>query len=222
MAKQDVPQVPALTKPNPPLRWCESFKNVCYNTSGVRKIPLLYIIRENVEVTPEAGTNTTVTYDLCKINKSHGSSDSVLEDLILCTSHSHPLFKQDNVTVFTMIEEAAQGSQFATTIQPFKNKKNGWAAWLSLLSSHVGADKWEHIVKTCSKWFMTAKWNGKKFSLESFCSSHRSKYTQLVEAAQHVSHQVPNGHTRVGYLIDNIEHSDADLQAAIAQVRTNL
>ena len=123
-----------------------------------------------------------------------------------------------------MIEEAARGSQFATTIQPFQNRKNGRAAWLSLLSSHVSADKWEFIIKTIktsSEWFMTAKRNGKKISLEGFCSSYRSKYTQLVEAAQHVSHQVPNGHTRVGYLIDNIEHSDADLRAAIAQVRTN-
>ena len=221
MANQDAPQVPTLTKTNPPLRWCESFKNVCYNTFGVRKVPLLYIIRENVEVTLETGNDATVTYDPCLPNKAHGSSGSVLEDLILRTSHSHPLFKQDNATVFTMIEEAARGSQFATTIQPFKNRKNGRAAWLSLLSSHVGADKWEYIIKTSSEWLMTAKWNGKKFSLEGFCSSHRSKYTQLVEAAQHVSHQVPNGHTRVGYLIDNIEHSDADLRAAIAQVRTN-
>ena len=53
MANQDAPQVPTLTKTNQPLRRRESFKNVCYNTFRVRKAPLLYIIRENVEVTQE-------------------------------------------------------------------------------------------------------------------------------------------------------------------------
>ena len=60
-----------------------------------------------------------------------------------------------------------------------------------------------------------------KYSLELFCSHHRSKHSQLVEAAQHVQFQVPDEHTRVGYLLDNIEHQDADLRAAIAQIRTN-
>ena len=68
---------------------------------------------------------------------------------------------------------------------------------------------------------MTAKWNGKKYSLEVFCSHHRNKHSQLVEAAQNVQFQVPDEHTRVGYLLDNIEHQDADLRASIAQIRTN-
>ena len=68
---------------------------------------------------------------------------------------------------------------------------------------------------------MTAKWNGKKYSLEVFCSHHRNKHSQLVEAAQNVQFQVPDEHTRVGYLLDNIEHQDANLRASIAQIRTN-
>ena len=68
---------------------------------------------------------------------------------------------------------------------------------------------------------MIAKWNRKKFSLEDFCSSHRFKYTQLVEAAQYISYQVLNGYTRLSYRIDNIEYSYADLRAVITQVRNN-
>ena len=68
---------------------------------------------------------------------------------------------------------------------------------------------------------MTAKWNGKKYSVEVFCSYHRNKHSQLVEAAQNVQFQVPDEHTRVGYFLDNIEHQDADLRASIAQISTN-
>ena len=53
LSKQVSPKVPVLSKTNPPLRWSESFKNVCYNTFGMRTVPLSYIIRDKVEVTPE-------------------------------------------------------------------------------------------------------------------------------------------------------------------------
>ena len=42
-----------------------------------------------------------------------------------------------------------------------------------------------------------------------------------MEAAQKVQFQVPDEHTRVGYLLDNIEHQDADLHATIGQIFTN-
>ena len=221
LSKQASPKIPVLSKTNPPLRWAESFKNICYNTYGVRTVPLSYIIREKTDVIPETGADAAVTYDPCLPDQAHGSSGSVLEDLIHRTSHTHPLYKQDNASVFTMIEEAARGTHFSNTIQPFKNRKDGRGAWLALLLSHVGGDKWESITKLNSAWLMSTKWNGKQYSLELYCSHHRSKHSQLVEAAQHVPFQVPDEHTRVGYLLDNIEHQDADLRAAIAQIRTN-
>jgi hypothetical protein len=38
--------------------------------------------------------------------------------------------------------------------------------------------------------------------------------------AQHVQYQLPNVHSRVGFLLDAIQSSDAGLQAAMASVRT--
>ena len=40
----------------------------------------------------------------------------------------------------------------------------------------------------------------------------------MVACAEHVDFQLPNEHTRVGYLIDGIENNDPKLQAAIANV----
>ena len=68
---------------------------------------------------------------------------------------------------------------------------------------------------------MNTKWNGKSYSLESFCSQQRSRFLQLEEASIHTNCQLPNEHTRVGYLVDNIDNSDAALQAAIASIRQN-
>ena len=41
----------------------------------------------------------------------------------------------------------------------------------------------------------------------------------MVSCAEHVEIQLPNGHTRVGYLLDAIENNDAQLQAVMANVQ---
>ena len=68
---------------------------------------------------------------------------------------------------------------------------------------------------------MSAKWNGKWIPLNTYISSHRSKYQQLEEVAPHIPFQVLNSRTRVRYLLDNILNSDAALQVVIASIRQN-
>ena len=43
----------------------------------------------------------------------------------------------------------------------------------------------------------------------------------MQQCAEHVEYQLPNSHTRVSYLLDSIQCSDAGLQAAMASVRTD-
>ena len=73
---------------------------MCYNTYGVQTVPLLYIIREKSTLTPEVGPDRNITYNPCLPDKAHGTSGSVLEDMIHRTSHANPLYKQDNASGF--------------------------------------------------------------------------------------------------------------------------
>ena len=69
----------------------------------------------------------------------------------------------------------------------------------------------------------TAKWKGSSnFPLESLCAKHRHANEQLRAAvANGVHHQLPTGFPSVGYLFDVIEYDDPQLQAAMAQVRSD-
>ena len=205
------PDVPLLHKNNTPLRWIESFKDCLFRTFGVRKTPLLYVVRDSVEVPPEAD-------DPLVNDKAFGSSGSILDELIACLDHDHPLYKSNNAMVYSMLEEATRGTVYAPTIKPYGRRKDGRAAWLSMIASHAGNDKWEQLQKEKSKFLMNTKWNGRAFSLEKFTGMHRSAYVNLEEASDHVNFQLPAEHTRVGYLIDNIHNPDPDLRAAIANV----
>ena len=69
---------------------------------------------------------------------------------------------------------------------------------------------------------MNEKWTGTSYSLEKFCNQHRSRFVNLSEAKNHIDFQLPTEHTRVGYLIENIVHSDPDLRAALATIRQNV
>ena len=137
-------------------------------------------------------------------------------------THTDPLYISDNAMVYSLLEEATRGTVFSSTVKPFAKGKNGRAAWLSMVSSHAGQDKWEQMQKDKMKFIMNAKWNGRTYSLEKFTGIHRTAYVQLEEASSHVNFQLPTDqHTRVGYLIDNIQSNDPDLQVALASIRIN-
>ena len=176
-------KLPILTKNNTPIRWCESFKHYLHNTFGVRKVPLSYIIR--TEVTVEAEADNPL-----QPNCAYGASGSIIQDLINCSSHTHPLYQTDNSTVYSFIEQASRNSQYLTTIKPFERRKDGRGAYFALINAHVTDDKWDRIQKDNMKWIMSLKWNGKKIALEQFCSLHWAKYEQLVELATHLPFQV--------------------------------
>ena len=224
MAELSSPSVPCITKNNSPLRWTDTFLDYCMNTFGVRTVPLAYIIRKNVDVLPEAMPidNPIGRIDPLLPGKAYGNGGSVLNDLIARLSHDHPLYSTDNAKVYSALEEASRGTAYSSTVKAFSRRRDGRSAWLALVSSHAGNDKWESLQKENTRWLMNTKWNGLTYSLEKFCNHHRSRFVNLEEAKNHVDFQLPTAHTRVGYLLDNITNDDADLRAAIANIRQNV
>ena len=215
LSKEDKPNVPKLTKHLTPIRWVESFKDCVLRTFGVRDAPLSYVIREESEVKIEVE-------DPLSFNKAYGTSGSIIEEMMKRMSHDDPLFKTDNGSVYSMLEEATRSTIYANTIKPFSRSKDGRKAWLAMVSSHIGDDKWEQLQKDKMKFLINTTWNGKTYSLEKFTGAHRSAYVQLQEAKQHVNFQLPTGHTRVQYLLDNIQNNDPDLRAALGNIRLNV
>lgn len=215
-SQEDKPIVPALSKSQTPVRWMESFKDFLFRSYGVRMTPLSYVIRENVEVAPED------TAPLIPNNAYSQVAGSVLNELINRLDHNNPLFATDNNSVYSALDDATRGTIYAATIKPYARTKNGRAAWFAIINSHAGDDKWEAIEKDKTKFMINTKWNGRQYGLDKFTNLHRAAYVALEEAALHVNFQLPNEHTRVGYLLENIVNNDADLRAALASIRADL
>ena len=142
--------------------------------------------------------------------------------MVLRLSHTHTLYKEDNSLLYSLLDEATLGTIYAPTIKLFGRTNDGRGAWMAIISSHVGDDKWAKIQKDRMSFLMNTKWNGRTYSLEKFTGLHRSAFTALQEAAQHVTFQLPNARSRVGFLLDNIVNNDPDLRAALANIRANV
>ena len=204
---------PKITKELPILKWVEPFKDHLCRCIGGRIIPLIYVVRTYVTVT---GICPPLAMDQ-PFSEEHGSID---EDLIARASHEDGLFPQCNSDVYYKMEEATRGTIYADSIKPFQRKKDGRGAFLTVVSQYAGKDKWEAILKTASTLLITRKWKGagSNHPLELFVQQHRAAFVSMQTCSLHVDFQLPNGHTRVGYLLDAIECDDASLQAAMAKV----
>jgi hypothetical protein len=142
--------------------------------------------------------------------------------MIAFASHDHPSYRDDNAQVYYHLEEATRGTPYAATLKPYQRRKDGRNALLSIRSQYAGKDKWDAEIKRQDDLIHTRKWKGQNnFSLEKFIAQHRNAFVSMQQCAEHVSFQLPNELTRVGYLIDAIESSDAGLQAAMAQIATD-
>jgi hypothetical protein len=177
--------------------------------------PLCYVIRETVNVPAAAPALAQ--------NQPHSNEhESVTGELVARASHEHALFRDDNASVYHYLEEATRSTPYAASIKPFQRRKDGRGAWLALLGQYAGNDKWEAEIKIQEAVLHTRTWKGQSnFSLESFISQHRNAYVSLEACAEHVQYQLPNQHSRVGFLLDAIQNNDAGLQAAITSVRTD-
>ncbi len=213
--EEDPPDVPKISRALPVIKWTEAFKDFLARVIGVRTIPLSYVIRP--EVTVPAAAPPLVN------NQPHSDAHGSVEaELVARASHGHALYRDDNATVYHYLEEATRTTSYAASIKPFQRAKNGRGAWLALVNQYAGVDKWEAEIKKQEAVLHTRKWKGQSnFTLEAFISQHRNAFVSMQACAEHVQFQLPNGHSRVGYLLEAIECSDAGLQAAMASVRTD-
>jgi hypothetical protein len=210
----DEPEVPKITKALPIIKWTEAFRDFTYRVIGVRTIPLAYVIRPDA-VVPPIGAQAAGT--------PHSTDHGAIEmELIARASHGHALFREDNSAMYYKVEEATRGTPYAASIKPFQKSKDGRGAWFALLNQYAGKDKWEAVIKQDEKLVHTGEWKGQSnYTLERFIAQHRNAFVSMQAAAEHVTYQLPNQHSRVGYLLDAILCNDAGLQAAMASVKTD-
>eukprot|EP00957_Ditylum_brightwellii_P052017 3945802-Ditylum_brightwellii.AAC.1 len=119
--RQTQPVVPKIIGKLPVMRWVDVFDDSLSRKIYVRSIPLSYMTR----VTALALRPASVHRD----DLLHGVDfDSIEEELVVQASHTHLLYRENNAAVHYCLEEAVQGTQYASTLKPYQQVKNGRGA----------------------------------------------------------------------------------------------
>ena len=213
--EEDTPEVPKISKSLPIIKWSEAFQDHLHRVIGVRMIPLAYVIRTNKDVPAVAPP--------LQVGQPHADAHGSIEcELIAQASHSHALFRDDNVAVYYALEEATHSTSYAASIKPFQRSKNGRSALLALTNQYAGNDKWEAEICKQDDLLHTHVWKGQSnFPLEGFIAQHQNAFVSMQQCAEHIAYQLPNELTRVGYLLEGIQCPDPGLQAAMASMQTD-
>ena len=191
----------------------EAYETFVGNFIGQSGCPLSWIYRQDAAVPAVA---PALEADQ-PFSTEHGS---VSQELVARMSHAHPLFRPDNATGYAQLVTATLGTQYASTIAPFKRTKDGRGALKALKAQFAGKAHWDKEVKLMTDFIHGSKFTGNTgFTLHAFLAKHRASYHTLQRCADHVQVELPNERSRVGYLLDNIECSDRDVGTALSHIR---
>ena len=201
LADQDHPETPRIQRNLPIIKWVPAFRMVLKSCFGsVPHLSLLYVLRE--DPVPAGPISALAT------GQPYGSEYGSLHDeLIARASHATPAYDLDNQAVLSKLEEATRGTELAGTIAPFVETGDGRGAYKEIMAQHLGEDKWDKEIRKHDEILHGRKWKGT--GNEKFVALHLNSFQRLTEASQHIAFQLPNGHTRVGYLLSAIHTTDA-------------
>ena len=144
---------------------------------------------------------------------------SNVEELNLYTSHVHTLFAQDNANLYARIEQGLKGTSYSSAIIPICRAHNDKAAMDSVVSQFSGKAVWELRIKKSLDYFMNRKWTGTtNQTLKAHIDRHITSFVAMTEASDHVSYQIPNDRTRVGYLIASITSAETNVVSAPSSI----
>jgi len=173
--KDEEPEVPKISKTLSVIKWTEAFNDYLHRKIGVRCIPLAYVTRETVAVPADAPPLAP--------SMPHSTQFASVEgDLVARASHGHPLYREDNASIYYDLEEATRSTSYAASIKPYQRTKNGRGAWLSIVSQYAGQDKWLAEIKKTDDLLHNRTWKG------------QSNFSSLLNIVTHTSlwSSVPN------------------------------
>ena len=136
------------------MHWTEIFLHFLSMIVGAINVPFACVVLATDIVDDSA------PFELMEGTCYAEDAGSLEEELIKRASRVHPLFKEDNVSVYYMLEEATKQMVYSNSTKPFQGKKDGKNAWLSIVKQHAGDDQWKYQLEKSEDFINTKACEG--------------------------------------------------------------
>jgi hypothetical protein len=141
----DPKDLPPVSKRLRILKWMEVFESYLQNTLGVAKVPLAYVTRKTIEVSP-IRDNPFLPRD----PKPFGSQySSFYDEMVACTAHDLPSFAADNRTVMELLVKSflENNPSLMSSIRLQQRRGDGRAALHAVMLHNMGNTKWDDLIE---------------------------------------------------------------------------
>jgi hypothetical protein len=123
---KDEPEMPKISESLNIMKWSEAFRNILHKCIGVRNLPIVYVIREEATVPADVPA--------LMAGRPHSTETGSIEmELTLRASHIHPLFREDNESVYRRLKEATRGTLYAAALEPYQRTNDGRGAFQAIM-----------------------------------------------------------------------------------------
>ena len=152
-SKQTKPDIPKLSNNSTVAKWDDSIRVFASQVYRSRKSTLEYLIRSKIAVTmPHLGLATS---------QPHSAEAGLIQgEQALRLSHTHPFYRDENKSLFAVLEVALRGTTFEASIKPFQRTGDGRGEYEALIYQHAGKDKWIKILRDAKNYVNEWKWGG--------------------------------------------------------------
>ena len=134
-------------------------------------------------------------------------------------AQSHPLYPDNNTSLYEDMSAATRGAQYVSIILFFKKTKYGQEAFPALISQFASKTVFNKDKKKSTKLLLNEEWNGMgTYDLQRYLNWHHFTYAGLKRCSNYVSTQFPGKKTCVQYLMDNIHINHVTMKAALESV----
>ncbi len=199
------------------VEWTETLEEYLRGVRGIRKIPLSYLIRDEVEPGPISAYPNGYNFPYAP------EYSSFQEELISRATHTHPTYATDNEMLYHLVSTALADTPFMTSIKRHRHGKNGRGAYQDLVTHHSGTTKWNDLASESDRKSTTTVWNGRshRYTLTIHINNLRSFHNDLLRASDHIAYAIPTKTQRVERLLKSIQTNDPTILAGMTTVKAS-
>ena len=204
--------MPELSKTYTTTKFLDQFPMHLRELHGVNGITLSYVI--HVTVVVPVVLPPVINAPIPRI--WNGTHTSMMEELISYTPHNGQVYDSDNARVYALLAKLLSGTSAMASISIYKRSRNSREVYLSLIIHNVGSSKWDQTVETAEGILNSSILNGtnSRYPIKVHINRNREAYNNLERASHHMTYVPPNETSRVRYLLNSIQSSDATICAA--------
>ena len=195
----------------------ETIEEYLFGCLGTTKIPLAYIIRPEVEVTPSA-------------DDPPANYDTVQEEMVARAPHHDgadppvnlQAYKDDNIKVSKMLADLLRNSDGWTYIKKAARKRDGRQAFLALKNHFLGPNNVDNMAKQAEDKLGSTTYLGeqRRWTFEKYVRIHVDQHTILEGLTEH-GYSGIDPRSKVRYLLRGIKTKEFDhVKATIIESAT--